>query len=166
MIRAPQETRTYFVTTVTANRRRAFQVESNANLLVDTLFHYRDQQRFALHAFVVMPDHVHLLLTPAPDVSLEKAVQFVKGGFSHRLGSRFPVWERSFNEEQIRSHLRFEQCRTYIELNPVRAHLSACPSDFPYSSALSARRLDPTPCHFQTPSEAKASLKPSPLSEA
>jgi len=82
---APQELRTYFVTAVTANRRRLFQVETTADLLLKTISDYRDQGRFQLHAFIVMPDHLHALLTPAPDVSLEKAMQYIKGGFSFRL---------------------------------------------------------------------------------
>src|SRR5260370_28485037 len=69
---APQELRTYFVTAVTANRRRLFQVEANADLLLKTLADYRDQKRYQLHAFVIMPDHLHAIFTPAPEVSLEK----------------------------------------------------------------------------------------------
>jgi len=60
-----------------------------------------------LHAFVIMPDHFHALLTPAPDVSLEKAMQFIKGGFSFRLKSKHDVWERSFNESQISSQEKY-----------------------------------------------------------
>lgn len=65
MRHAPQELRTYFVTISTAGRRRLFQVEANAILFVDTLARYRGVERFFLHAFVVMPDHVPVLLTPA-----------------------------------------------------------------------------------------------------
>jgi putative transposase len=82
---APQETRTYFVTAVTAQRRRLFQVTDDAALLQATILDYRGQGRFLLHAFVIMPDHLHALITPAPDVSLEKAMQYIKGGFSFRL---------------------------------------------------------------------------------
>ena len=82
MHRAPQHLRTYFITTTTANRRRLFQVETNALLMLDILQEQRAKDRFHLHAFVIMPDHLHALLTPAPDVSLEKAVQFIKGNFS------------------------------------------------------------------------------------
>lgn len=71
--RAPQELRTYFVTTATMNRRRLFQVEATAHLMLDILQSYRAEGRFALHAFVIMPDHLHVLLTPSPEVSLEKA---------------------------------------------------------------------------------------------
>jgi putative transposase len=73
MLLAPQEIRTFFVTTVTANRR-LFQVESNANILLSVLEQNRTKNRLQIHAFVVMPDHIHLLLTPAKDVSLEKAM--------------------------------------------------------------------------------------------
>jgi putative transposase len=87
MQRAPQEIRTYFITSVTANRRRLFQIDQNANLFIDILQEQRTRSRLQLHAFVVMPDHTHLLLTPAPDISLEKAMQYIKGGFSFRLKS-------------------------------------------------------------------------------
>lgn len=48
-----------------------------------------------------MPDHAHLLLTPAPEVSLEKAMQYIKGGFSFRLKSKLDVWERSYDSRRI-----------------------------------------------------------------
>src|SRR5258708_27744319 len=92
---APQELRTYFITTVTANRRRLFQVEQNANLFIEVLQDQRTKGRLQLHAFVVMPDHVHLLLTPAPEVSLEKTIQYIKGNFSFRLNSNLNVRDRS-----------------------------------------------------------------------
>lgn len=104
---APQEVRTYFVTTVTAQRRRLFQVTANADLLRETILDDRKQGKFSLHAFVIMPDHLHALLTPASDVSLEKAMQFIKGGFSFRLKSKLDVWMRSFNETQILTREKF-----------------------------------------------------------
>jgi REP element-mobilizing transposase RayT len=102
MQRAPQEIRTYFITSVTANRRRLFQIDQNANLFIDILQEQRTRSRLQLHAFVVMPDHTHLLLTPAPDISLEKAMQYIKGGFSFRLKSKLNVWERSYDSRRIR----------------------------------------------------------------
>jgi putative transposase len=51
---------------------------------------------------VVMPDHFHALVTPADEISLEKAVQFIKGGFSFRLKSSLPVWHPSFTNHRIR----------------------------------------------------------------
>ncbi len=67
-----------------------------------------------------MPNHFYALITPAADVSLEKALQFIKGGFSFRLKSKMDVWERSFNESQIMSKEKFLSCVRYIKGNPVR----------------------------------------------
>ena len=83
------------MTTATFNRRRLFQVTANAELFLETLQQYRREGHYKLHAFVVMPDHVHLVLTPQ-SLSIERVVGFIKGGFSHRLGSKFPVWQRGF----------------------------------------------------------------------
>ena len=75
---------TFFVTSATFNRRRLFQIPANSALFIETIQHYRHQGHFKLHAFVVMPDHVHLLLTPQ-EITLEKAIGLIKGGFSRRL---------------------------------------------------------------------------------
>ena len=88
---APQELRTYFVTSVTAQRRRLFQVTATAELLQRTILDYRGQGKFLLLAFVIMPDHLHALITPAANVLLEKAMQFSNGGFSFRLKSKLDV---------------------------------------------------------------------------
>jgi putative transposase len=95
-----------------------------------------------------MPDHFHALITPAPDVSLEKAVQFIKGGFSFRLKSKLDVWMRSFNESQIVTEEKFMNCARYIEENPVRRGLVSTPEAYLFSSA--ARGLpDPMPAHLR-----------------
>ena len=145
---APQETRTYLVTAVTAQRHSLFQVTATAELLQQTILDYRSQGRFLLHAFVIMPDHFHALITPAPDVSLEKAMQFIKGGFSFRLKSKADVWMRSFNESQIMTKTKFMNCVRYIEENPVRRGLASTPQAYPFSSAARAP-LDAMPLHLQ-----------------
>ncbi len=125
---------TFFITTATYNRRRLFQVESNALLVIDTLQHYRREGNYKLHAFVVMPDHIHLLLTPET-VTLERAIGLIKGGFSRRLASNLPVWQRSFTDHRIRDAEEFTIRRNYIHENPVRAHLSEAAEADPHSSA-------------------------------
>lgn len=144
---APQETRTYLVTAVTAQRRRLFQVTATAELLERTIFDYRGQGKFLLHAFVIMPDHFHALITPAQEVSLEKAMQYIKGGFSFRLRSKFDVWMRSFNESQIMSEAKFINCARYIEENPVRRGLVSTPEAYRFSSAARGP-FDPMPLHL------------------
>ena len=137
--------RIFFVTTVTAERQPIFRREAAANLLIETLAHYRDERKFLLHEFVIMPDHVHALLTPAPEISLERALQFIKGGFSYRLHSRPPVWQASFTNHRIRDWEDYEHHREYVRMNPVRAGLAKRAEDYPYSSAAGVLWMDPAP---------------------
>jgi putative transposase len=62
------------------------QSRRSAELLVGVIYHYRSQQKFLLHGFVVMPDHFHILMTLGREISIERAVQFIKGGFAFRAG--------------------------------------------------------------------------------
>lgn len=110
-------TGTFFVTSSTFNRRRLFQVVANPELFLETLQQYRREGNYKLHAFVVMPDQIHLLLTPQ-GITIERAVGLIKGGFSHRMGSKFPVWQRGFTDHRIRDRNEFEMRRNYIHHNP------------------------------------------------
>jgi putative transposase len=132
---APQEIRTYFITSTTASRRRIFQVDRNSELFLQILRENRAKNRIQLHAFVVMPDHVHLLLTPAPETSLEKAMQYIKGGFSFKLKSSFDVWDKSYTNHRIVDTEDYQRHLTYIEQNPVRDRLVQDARSFPFSSA-------------------------------
>jgi putative transposase len=137
--------RIFFVTTVTAHRHPIFRRDGVARLLIETLAHYRDERKFLLHEFVIMPDHVHALLTPGAEISLERAMQFIKGGFSYRLKSRPPVWQASFSNHRIRDFADYENHREYIRMNPVRARLAAKAEAYPYCSAAGVTRLDAVP---------------------
>jgi putative transposase len=135
--------RTFFVTTVTARRFPLFRKEAAARLLMETLLHYQTQRKYELHEFVIMPDHVHLLLTPSPEISLERAVQFIKGGFSHRLHARGTVWQESFTNHRIRDGEDFERHREYIVMNPIEACFVKRPEDYSYSSCAIKAGTDP-----------------------
>lgn len=139
--------RIFFVTTVTAGRIKLFRSERAANLFLETLFAYRDRGIFQLYEFVVMPDHVHLIVAPKPAASLERAMQFIKGGYSHRYsretGSRMKIWERSFTNHRIHDWNDYDKHRHYIHLNPVRAGLCQVAEDYPFSSACPGFLLDP-----------------------
>jgi putative transposase len=129
----------YFITTATYNRRRLFQVEANATLLIETIDHYR--AHYLLHAYVIMPDHIHLLITPTT-ITLERAMQLIKGGFSHRFSSKFPIWQRGFTDHRIRNTEDYHIRRNYLHQNPVRARLSESPHGYPFSSANPKLHLD------------------------
>ena len=125
---------TYFITSRTANQRRLFHPTKNAELFLETLQHYRKEGHYKLHDFVVMPDHVHPLLTPQ-NTTIERAIGLIKGGFSHRLASKLPVWQRGFTDHRIRDREDFDIRRRYIHQNPVRSNLVRSAELFPYSSA-------------------------------
>src|SRR3989442_12015280 len=72
----------YFITTSRFQKRSLFQTERMARLFLDVLFHYRQQGKYLLHEFVVMPDHFHLLINPS--VTLERGLQLIQGGVSFR----------------------------------------------------------------------------------
>ena len=135
--------RTFFITSVTAQRRPIFQRDATALAFIELLLAYRDQGKYLLHEFVIMPDHFHALITPAPIISLERALQFIKGGFSFRLKSRIPVWQPSFTNHRVRDAQDYEQHREYIWMNPVRAGMVSKPEEYPYSSASGSFGLDP-----------------------
>src|SRR6266702_3985947 len=72
----------YFITASTFQKRRLFQSERMAQLFIEVLLHYRRQGKYLLHEFVLMPDHFHVPITPA--ITLERALQLIKGSFSFR----------------------------------------------------------------------------------
>jgi len=75
---------TYFISAQTYLKKNILQSDRMARLLIDVLYNYRKQNKYFLHEFVVMPNHFHLLITPASETTLERALQLIKGGFSFR----------------------------------------------------------------------------------
>jgi putative transposase len=146
---APQEIRAFFVTSGTNLRRPLFKNHEMANLFFDVLSDNRKRGRFLLHEFVAMPDHFHLILTPEADTPLEKALQYIKGGFSFRakkeLGFNSLVWQESFTNHRIRDNEDYFVHRYYIHQNPLKRGLVRAPSDYPYCSAFAGAQVDPVP---------------------
>ena len=139
--------RIFFVTTKTSMGMRLLQPERNANLLIDVLRSLVAERKFELHDFVIMPDHLHLLLTVYGDLTIEKAMQLIKGRFSHRLSEEFgykgEVWQRGFTEVQVMNKQNFEAHREYIAQNPVKAGMAASPDEFPFCYRhLAARKAE------------------------
>jgi putative transposase len=103
-------------------------IDYNAN----TLAHY------SLHAFVVMPNHVHLLATPR--VALPKLTKSLKGITGKRANTMLaltgrPFWQEESYDHTVRHEREFEKIRSYIEENPVRAGIVGKAGDYRWSSA-------------------------------
>jgi putative transposase len=143
------ENRTFFVSTAAWGHRRLLQSHRMARLLIDVLYHYRSAHKFALHEFVVMPDHLHILITVGSELTIERAVQLIKGGFSYRASRDFQlqgaIWQRGFSEVRILSSEAFRAKCMYIHDNPVRAGLVTPPEQWEYSSAYPGYEVDPSP---------------------
>lgn len=129
----------FFVTTNTAAGKSLFQTERMANLFIEVLRTYVQTRKFTIHDFVVMPNHVHILLTVPGDSSLEMAMQLIKGGFSFRakreLRFQGEVWQRGFSDVRITDDRSFRQHQVYIHQNPVKAGLADSPENYSYGSA-------------------------------
>ena len=138
----------YFITSSTWGNRSLFQTERMAKLLIDVLLHYRSERKYLLHEFVVMPNHIHLLISPV-SISSARAMQFIKGGFSYRakkeLAVNMEIWERGYVEHRVRDAGDYLHHVDYIRQNPVRARLAERPESYPYSSASCSIALDPCP---------------------
>jgi putative transposase len=139
---------TYFISASTWGKRSLFQTERMAGLFLDTMLRYRQQGKFLLHEFVVMPDHFHVLLTPA-EISLERAVQFIKGGFSYRvkkeLGMNIEIWGRGYVDHRIRDENDHRRHVEYIHENPVEAGIVDSAKEYSYSSAHEGFEVDACP---------------------
>jgi putative transposase len=148
-VRATAGARTFFVTSSICEKRNLLQSDRSAALFVRILYDYRAQEKFRLHEFVIMPDHFHLLLTVECGMTIERAVQFIKGGFAFRagreLGFSAPVWQRGFSEVRILDADAFLRTVEYIRNNPVVRHLVSEVKSYPYSSAYPGFETDAAP---------------------
>ena len=98
----------------------------------------QELHHYELHAYVIMPNHVHLLLEPR--VPLRKITNAVKGTSSRNANARRKstgkhFWQDESFDHWIRNSQEFERLRRYIEWNPVKAKLAARPEDWRWSSA-------------------------------
>jgi putative transposase len=125
------------------------QSDESARLFIETLYHYRAEGHYLLHEFVVMREHIHLLLTPATQTTIERAVQLIKGGFSHRYGKlrdhRGGLWQRSYYDRRIRDAEECAAARQYIRENPVKAGYVTSARDYAHGSASGLYQLDDLP---------------------
>ena len=113
--------------------------EEIADLVAESIHYAADElEYYSLHAFVVMANHVHLLVTPPGSPS--KLLQSVKG-YSARAANKLlertgePFWQTESYDRWLRDEPKFECVRRYIENNPVRSGLVAKPEDYRWSSA-------------------------------
>lgn len=109
------------------------------NILIHNLKYYRNKFGFALYGFVVMPDHIHLLLQVSQKGTISDVMRDWKGRTSYEINRNFNgrkhVWQADFWTYAVRDQKDVEIKLNYIHQNPVRAGLVDRPEDWQYSSA-------------------------------
>ncbi len=104
---------TYFVSASTHEKRFLLQSERMAQLFIEVLYHYRNDEKFLLHAFVVMPNHFHIIITPCAGTTLERAMQLIKGNCSYRMKKEFgktcALWQPGYFDYRVRDEGDFKK---------------------------------------------------------
>lgn len=108
-----------------------------ANMAVEAI-RYRDHGHYDLHNYVVMANHIHLLITPRMEVCrvMQSLKRFTARQANLMLGlTGRPFWQDESYDRLVRDEVEFQRIANYIEMNPVKAGMAASPETFRWSSA-------------------------------
>ena len=131
---------TYFFTLVTERRRPLFQEAAAVSLFLGAVQTVRARHPFEVDAYVVLPDHLHVLWT-LPEAVKEsftrayiKTHEVLDRSESRRSKGEQGIWQRRFWEHTVRDEADFARHLDYIHINPVHHGLATAPRDWPHSS--------------------------------
>ena len=120
------------------NRTEIFCADTDYQFYLEKLQLACDKHACQLHAYVLMTNHLHLLITPQEEQSLGKAMQMLGRYYVQYYNYTYQrtgtLWEGRYKATLIDSETYLLTCMRYIELNPVRADMVAHPSEYPWSS--------------------------------
>ena len=124
----------YLITTVTRNREPIFLDFNAARQLIDILKTEQQMQRAETLAFVIMPDHLHWLMTLGHSRTLSQVLQSVKTLSAKRVGR--PIWQGGFHDRALRREEDLQATARYVVANPLRAGLVKRVGDYPHWDAI------------------------------
>jgi REP-associated tyrosine transposase len=131
------------------NRQAIFFSDSDCRLYLGWLREAAHRWHCAIHAYVLMTNHVHLLLTPEDAEGVSRIMQYLGRRYvpyvNQRYGRSGTLWEGRFRSSLVQSETYLLACHRYIELNPVRAGMVNGPGDYPWSSYLNHALGEPDP---------------------
>ena len=130
--RFQQSAQSHFVTFTCYHRRRGFQSPAVYDLFVHVLEEMRCRFALCVYGYVVMPEHVHLLLSE-PRGLLADAMHYLKLSFAKRLVAG-AFWQKRYYDRNVRDEREFVEKLRYTHRNPVKAGLCELPEDWPWSS--------------------------------
>ncbi|HEY3296647.1 MAG TPA: transposase [bacterium] len=126
--------RLFFVTVSTAHRKPVFTNSAVALAVVETMAFYAQRGQAPLIAYVVMPDHLHVLVYPRSPLTISRWVGQVKSYSTHRIGIG-TFWQEGCWSEIVLHDRFLQQKLVYVHDNPVRVGLAESPHTYPWSSA-------------------------------
>lgn len=130
------------------NRQPIFVDKADYEELLRLLEEHAKKAGVAIHAYVLMSNHLHLLATPETEDGIPQLMQAVGRRyvryFNDRHGRTGTLWEGRYRSTLIQAERYLLACMVYIDLNPVRAGMAAEPADYPWSSHAHyiGRRID------------------------
>ena len=128
----------YFVTFCTPSRDRTFTDAAIVSRTLEQIRRTARDEAFAILAYCVMPDHVHLLVEALASTSdLRRFVKLAKqrSGAAHARVTSRRLWQEGYHERVLRADDDAHEIARYIVANPVRASLVANPADYPHSGS-------------------------------
>jgi putative transposase len=135
-----------FFFTVTLDDRRSSALIDHVALLRNAFRKTRSEQPFGINAIVILPDHLHAIMTlPPGDSDFSGRWRRIKGIFTRSVVAagvpvlrdyrgEYSLWQKRFWEHTIRDNADFERCADYIHFNPVKHGLVSSPAAWPFSS--------------------------------
>ena len=136
--RYPNEGLPYLVTTVVKDRQPLFCEHGCCQIVIDGISFLRTRLRHRVHAYVLMPDHMHLVVTPREGGNVSQVMHSLKLYTARQigalLGSKGGIWQARFYERTIRTRKDMEGALAYVHGNPVKAGLAESPEDYNWSS--------------------------------
>jgi putative transposase len=137
----------HFVTFCCYHRHRLFTTDASCRVFESALERVRRSYRLYVYGYVVMPEHVHLLLSEPQRDTLADALKSLKQGVSRRLIGSLPLkpktglsgapehfWQKRYYDFNIRNYAQFVEKLRYIHRNPVKQGLCDRPEDWHWSS--------------------------------
>lgn len=128
----------YFVTAVIKDRKKLFVDENICSLILKDLKFYREKYQFLLHAYVIMPDHLHLLLSLKEKGNISMIMRDFKSHTAQAINKvlkrRGALWQEGFYEHVIRDEKDFKKRINYIHKNPLISDLVKDIEDHRFSS--------------------------------
>jgi putative transposase len=131
--RFQRSAQSHFVTFTCYHRRPNFDSPAVYNLFVEVLEGTRRRFALCVYGYVVMPEHVHLLVSEPEHGLLADAVHHLKLSFAKRLGAGV-FWQKRYYDRNVRNEREFQEKLRYLHRNPVKRGLVKEPGDWKWSS--------------------------------